>query len=89
MCRPARPVCPTGRVGLGRHTGLERSAEQILTTTFGFHPLAVRDSANRNPVPKIHRYDDHLFLVLHAPQPGAGGHVHYVELDHFVGIDTW
>jgi Mg2+ and Co2+ transporter CorA len=52
---------------------------------FGFHPLAIRDSANRNQVPKIHRYDDHLFLVLHAPQPGAGGHVHYVELDQFIG----
>ena len=36
-------------------------------------------------MPKIHRYDDHLFLVLHAPQPGAGGHVHYVELDQFIG----
>jgi magnesium transporter len=60
-------------------------AEQTLTTTFGFHPLAVRDSANRNQVPKIHRYDDHLFLVLHAPQPGVGGHVHYVELDQFIG----
>jgi hypothetical protein len=23
--------------------------------------------------------------VLHAPQPGAGGHVHYVELDQFIG----
>ena len=60
-------------------------AEQTLTATFGFHPLAMRDSANRNQVPKIHRYDDHLFLVLHAPQPGAGGHVHYVELDQFIG----
>ncbi len=60
-------------------------AEQTLTTTFGFHRLAIRDSANRNQVPKIHRYDDHLFLVLHAPQPGAGGHVHYVELDQFIG----
>ncbi len=60
-------------------------AEQTLTATFGFHPLAVRDSANRNQVPKIHRYDGHLFLVLHAPQPGAGGHVHYVELDQFIG----
>ena len=60
-------------------------AEQTLTTTFGFHPLAVRDSANRNQVPKIHRYGDHLFLVLHAPQPGAGGHVHYIELDQFIG----
>jgi len=60
-------------------------AEQTLRTTFGFHPLAIRDSANRNQVPKIHRYDDHLFLVLHAPQPGVGGHVHYVELDQFIG----
>jgi magnesium transporter len=60
-------------------------AEAVLTSTFGFHPLAVADSANRNQVPKLHRYDDHLFLVLFAPQPGAGGHVHYVELDQFIG----
>jgi Mg2+ and Co2+ transporter CorA len=60
-------------------------AEQTLVNTFGFHPLAIRDCANRNQVPKIHRYEDHLFLVLHAPQPGVGGHVHYVELDQFIG----
>jgi magnesium transporter len=78
---------------LGRTDGLvwvdipvwDEEAEQALTATFGFHPLAIRDSANRNQVPKIHRYDDHLFLVLHAPQPGIGGHVHYVELDQFIG----
>jgi Mg2+ and Co2+ transporter CorA len=63
----------------------DEQAERTLTSTFGFHPLAIRDSANRNQVPKIHRYDDHLFLVLHAPQPGAAGHVHYVELDQFIG----
>jgi magnesium transporter len=62
----------------------DKQSEETLTTVFGFHPLAVRDSANRNQVPKIHRYDDHLFLVLHAPQAGAGGHVHYVELDQFI-----
>ncbi|WP_396909208.1 magnesium transporter CorA family protein [Mycolicibacterium sp.] len=61
------------------------AAEQVLTAVFGFHPLAVQDSANRNPVPKIHVYGDHVFLVLHAPHPGAGGHVHYVELDQFIG----
>jgi magnesium transporter len=63
----------------------DEQAEQTLSSIFGFRPLAIRDSANRNQVPKIHRYDDHLFLVLHAPQPGAGGHVHYVELDQFIG----
>ena len=63
----------------------DEQAEHTLTTIFGFHPLAIRDSANRNQVPKIHRYADHLFLVLHAPPPGAAGHVHYVELDQFIG----
>jgi magnesium transporter len=60
-------------------------ADHALTDVFGFHPLAVRDSKNRNYVPAVHRYPDHLFLVLHAPQPGARGHVHYVELDQFIG----
>lgn len=60
-------------------------ADDALTTIFGFHPLAVRDSMNRNQVPKVHRYVDHFFVVLHAPQSGAHGHVHYVELDQFIG----
>lgn len=63
----------------------DEQAEQTLSSTFGFHPLAVRDAAQRNQVPKVHRYPDHVFLVLHAPQPGAGGHVHYIELDQFIG----
>lgn len=60
-------------------------AAHALTDVFGFHPLAIRDSMNRNQVPKVHRYADHMFLVLHAPRPGTHGHVHYVELDQFIG----
>jgi hypothetical protein len=33
----------------------------------------------------VHVYPDHVFIVVHAPQIGAGGHVHYLELDQFVG----
>jgi len=33
----------------------------------------------------VHLHGDHLFLVLHAPERGARGHVHYIELDQFVG----
>lgn len=60
-------------------------AARVLTDVFGFHPLAVRDCATRNRVPKVHAYPDNLFLVLHAPELGEAGHVHYVELDRFVG----
>ena len=60
-------------------------AVRVLGEVFEFHPKAVQDSVQRSPVPKVHVYADHVFVVLHAPEAGAGGHVHYVELDQFVG----
>jgi magnesium transporter len=63
----------------------DEACAKVLTEVFGFHPLAVRDCEQRNQVPKIHAYPDHVFLVLHAPERGQGGSVHYVELDQFIG----
>jgi magnesium transporter len=63
------------------------TAVQILTEVFGFHKIAVRDCMERNHVSKVHLYADHVFVVLHAPQVGQGGHVHYVELDQFIGTN--
>lgn len=57
----------------------------VLSGVFGFHDLAVRDCVERNHVAKIHFYPDHVFSVVHAPELGTGGHVHYVELDQFIG----
>jgi magnesium transporter len=78
---------------LGREAGVvwldlpscDEEATQVLTESFGFHPLAVRDCVERNHVPKMHAYPDHVFVVLHAPERGKGGHVHYLELDQFIG----
>jgi len=36
-------------------------------------------------VPKVRAYRDYIFVILHAPELGTGGHVHYVELDQFIG----
>jgi len=60
-------------------------AEAILANEFHFHPLAVAESKDRSHVPRVHVYPDHVFIVLHAPEIGAAGHVHYLELDQFVG----
>jgi magnesium transporter len=60
-------------------------AVAVLGGVFGFHARAVQDSVQRSPVPKVHVYSDHVFVVLHAPEAGTGGHIHYVELDQFVG----
>lgn len=78
---------------LGRDDGLvwvdiptwDAEAERVLADVFKLHPLAVRDCKERNTVPKVHVYADHVFVVLHAPELGARGHVHYVELDQFIG----
>jgi len=59
-------------------------AERVLAEEFRFHPRAIAECRERNHIPRIHSYHDHIFLVLHAPEVGAGGHVHYLELDLFV-----
>jgi magnesium transporter len=62
-------------------------AEAILANGFQFHPMAIAKSKNRNHIPRVHAYPDREFIVVHAPEIGAGGHVHYLELDQFVGED--
>jgi Mg2+ and Co2+ transporter CorA len=63
----------------------DEAAAQLLSEAFGFHPLAIRACIERNAVPKVRAYRDHIFVVLHAPELGKGGHVHYLELDQFIG----
>jgi magnesium transporter len=62
-------------------------AEALLAGDFGFHPMAISESKNRNHIPRTHVYPNYVFIVVHAPEIGAGGHVHYLELDQFVGED--
>jgi magnesium transporter len=63
----------------------DAAAMEQLHAWFPFHSLALRDCVERNHIAKFHLYDDHVFTVLHAPKPGPGGHVHYLELDQFIG----
>jgi Mg2+ and Co2+ transporter CorA len=62
-------------------------AEAIMARDFGFHPMAISESRNRNHIPRVHVYPHHVFIVVHAPEIGARGHMHYLELDQFVGED--
>jgi len=62
-------------------------AEAVLTRDFHFHPMAIAESRNRNHIPRLHVYPHHVFIVVHTPEIGARGHMHYLELDQFVGED--
>lgn len=57
----------------------------VLRDIFGFHAIAVARCVERNHMSKVHVYPDHVFTVLHTPHIGERGHVHYVELDQFIG----
>lgn len=57
----------------------------VLRAAFGFHPRVLEDVLERNHVSRLHAYRDYLFLVLHRPEQGMSGHVHYLEIDLFVG----
>ncbi len=59
--------------------------ETMLTSTFGVHALAIGRTRERNHIAMVHRYPDHLFIAIHSPLIGTRGHVHYLELDQFIG----
>jgi Mg2+ and Co2+ transporter CorA len=63
----------------------DAEATQVLSEVFGFHPLAVKACGERNHVPRVHAYTDHVFAVLNAPEAEKAGHVHLLELDQFIG----
>jgi magnesium transporter len=70
------------------------ACEPILSSTFGFHPLAVDDALQESHVPKVDDWGQYLYLVLHAIDFDAhslhesrpdGGRMDTNELDIFVG----
>jgi magnesium transporter len=60
-------------------------AVRVLADVFSCHPLAIRDCVQRNRVPRVHAYRQHVFAILHEPKRGTSGHIHYIELDQFIG----
>jgi magnesium transporter len=70
-------------VKIDRPTALEQA---WLEEHFDFHALDFEDVLSRNQRPKIDRYDDYLFIVLHFPVfDSAAGRLGAGELDLFVG----
>jgi Mg2+ and Co2+ transporter CorA len=60
-------------------------AVDLLTDVLHCHPLAVRDCMQRNRVPRVRIYPHQQLLILHGPERGPSGHVHYLELDQIIG----
>jgi magnesium transporter len=70
-------------VKIDRPTAVEQA---WLEEHFDFHTLDFEDVLSRNQRPKIDRYDEYLFIVLHFPVfDSAAGRLGAGELDLFVG----
>ena len=59
-------------------------AEAVLER-LGCHPLVVAGCRQRNYVPTVHGYPDHVFVTTQSPSLGDAGHVHLLELDQIIG----
>ncbi len=59
---------------------------EALGDIFGFHPLALEDSANFNQRPKIDPYDGYAFLVVYGASGDADGlvEVHCFSSEHYL-----
>jgi magnesium transporter len=64
---------------------LSEADAATLSDLIGLHPMALRSCQERNHVPTIHGYTDHVFIVVHSPLAGDAGHVHLLELDVAIG----
>ena len=52
-----------------------------------FHKLNFEDSLSKIQIPKIDRYEDHLFVVLHFPTPDKERGFVFSQLSMFIGSD--
>lgn len=65
----------------------DSEAENILSSIFNFHPLAVDDALQESHIPKVDDWGKYLYIVLHAVifSPDNDEHIQTHELDVFLG----
>ncbi len=50
----------------------------------GCHERVIEACRQRNFIPRVHGYDDHVFVTTQSPSLGVAGHVHLLELDQVI-----
>jgi Mg2+ and Co2+ transporter CorA len=56
-----------------------------LLAGLGCHAMVIEGCRQRNYVPTVHGYEDHVFVTTQSPYLGTAGHVHLLELDQIIG----
>jgi magnesium transporter len=70
-------------VDVGERT---EAADRLLDQVFQLHPLVVEDLWGDRALPKIDRYDDYLFLLVHGVRAGSSAEeLELIEIDIVIG----
>ena len=59
----------------------------LLGQKYPFHKLNFEDSLSKLQIPKIDRYEDHIFIILHFPTPDKEKGFLFSQLAIFMGTD--
>lgn len=62
----------------------DAEAARVLAEVFRFHPLGVHECQERVPIPKIHVYKDHFFLVLYSVELTPDGQLKLYQMNQFI-----
>jgi magnesium/cobalt transport protein CorA len=62
----------------------DADAVRVLTDVFHFHPLGIRECQARMPLPKIHVYPDHFFIVMTSVQLEASGQLRLFQTSTYI-----
>src|ERR671928_344401 len=64
-----------------------RDQMKKLAERFPFHRLNLEDCLSKIQIPKIDRYQDHTFVILHFPTPDKEKGFLFSQLAIFIGTD--
>jgi magnesium transporter len=64
--------------------GCDDSVSKLLRETLGLHGMGVSECRQRAPIPKVHVYADHFFVVLHSAEMTPGGKVAIFQTAYFI-----
>ena len=59
----------------------------LVSKNFPIHELNIEDCLSKNQLPKIDRYDDHIFVILQFPTSLKGSCPNFTQLSLFIGKD--
>lgn len=64
-----------------------RDKMHVIEKEYNFHELNIDDSLSKIQIPKIDKYPDHIFVILHIPVADKEKNTRFTQLSIFAGLN--